>query len=279
MNIANPIYDTVFKFLMENDRIARFFISTIINQPVESLVLTPQEYVHFKAQIKTEETEEETKTQKQEKFLTVVRYDFMATVRTPEGTKKVLIEIQKAKNSQDRERFRKYLGGQYQREDTVIVDGKEVKDFLPIITIYLLGFKLPEINAIVVHVKRTYIDIIGKRNIDERSEFIERLTHDSFVVQIPRIEGKPQTILEKMLAVFEQRYFCDDKGILKKFEYEVDDENIRLMLETLCYVAADEKLREQIEIERRSQDFRFARIRTHSQKQIRTHSVQHCSCW
>ena len=35
--IANPIYDTVFKHLMENNRIARFFVETIIAQPLESI--------------------------------------------------------------------------------------------------------------------------------------------------------------------------------------------------------------------------------------------------
>ena len=46
--IANPIYDTVFKHLMENNRIARFFVETILDQPVESITITPQEYTYFK---------------------------------------------------------------------------------------------------------------------------------------------------------------------------------------------------------------------------------------
>ena len=39
--IANPIYDTEFKHLMENNRIARFFVETILDQPVESITITP----------------------------------------------------------------------------------------------------------------------------------------------------------------------------------------------------------------------------------------------
>jgi hypothetical protein len=41
--IANPIYDTVFKRLMEYQRIAKFFLSTILEQPVENLQVLPQE--------------------------------------------------------------------------------------------------------------------------------------------------------------------------------------------------------------------------------------------
>jgi hypothetical protein len=33
--IANPIYNTVFKRLMENQRIAKFFLSAVIEQQVE----------------------------------------------------------------------------------------------------------------------------------------------------------------------------------------------------------------------------------------------------
>jgi hypothetical protein len=34
MHIANPIYDTVFKFLMEDEKVARAFISAIIGEEV-----------------------------------------------------------------------------------------------------------------------------------------------------------------------------------------------------------------------------------------------------
>ena len=48
MFIANPIYGTVFKHLMQNDRVARFFIETIIDMPVESIAVAPREYTWFK---------------------------------------------------------------------------------------------------------------------------------------------------------------------------------------------------------------------------------------
>ena len=39
MIIANPIYDVVFKFLMEDERIAKFFIGTLLNEVVEDVCL------------------------------------------------------------------------------------------------------------------------------------------------------------------------------------------------------------------------------------------------
>ena len=43
MEIANPIYDAVFKYLMEDSESAITLISTIIKQEVVSLELRPQE--------------------------------------------------------------------------------------------------------------------------------------------------------------------------------------------------------------------------------------------
>jgi hypothetical protein len=82
-----------------------------------------------------------------------------------------------------------------------------------------------------------------------KSEFIECLTHDSYVVQIPQIEGKTRTRLEKLLSVFEQKYFIDDKGIRKEYLYDVDDENIRYILDILFHTGADPQKQKEIEDE------------------------------
>jgi hypothetical protein len=37
MHIANPIYDVVFKFMMEDNRVARAFLSAIIQEKVLEL--------------------------------------------------------------------------------------------------------------------------------------------------------------------------------------------------------------------------------------------------
>ena len=43
MLIANPIYDAVFKYLLEDIEIAREFLSTILNEPISALSIKPQE--------------------------------------------------------------------------------------------------------------------------------------------------------------------------------------------------------------------------------------------
>ena len=43
MQIANPIYDVVFKYLLEDSESAILLLSAIIDQPIETLEFLPQE--------------------------------------------------------------------------------------------------------------------------------------------------------------------------------------------------------------------------------------------
>ena len=44
--IANPIYDTVFKYLMEDERIARILLSALLKKNVVEVEKRPHEYVN-----------------------------------------------------------------------------------------------------------------------------------------------------------------------------------------------------------------------------------------
>ncbi|MCL1942258.1 MAG: hypothetical protein FWF54_01720 [Candidatus Azobacteroides sp.] len=245
MLIANPIYDTVFKRLMENKRIASFFVETLIGEQVEDIAMVPQEYTYDRTKKKEKEG-----IGKEENWviLSVIRFDFVATIRTAGGeNKKVLIEIQKSNKPGDLMRFRTYLGEQYRRIDMVEVAGGKIEKALPIISIYLLGFTIPEIKATAIKVNRTYMDMIAQTEIKQKSEWIESLTHDGYFVQIPLIKGKPRTSLEKLLSVFEQQYFFDDKKTVKDYEYPIDDDNVKTMVEVLRHAAADAKTKREME--------------------------------
>jgi hypothetical protein len=110
-----------------------------------------------------------------------------------------------------------------------------------------LGFTIPKIKTPAIKVNRTYIDMIDKTEIKQKSKLIEALTHDGYFVQIPHIKGKPRTSLEKLLSVFEQQYFVDDKETTKEYEYPLDDENVEEMVEMLKYAAADPKTKREME--------------------------------
>jgi hypothetical protein len=142
-------------------------------------------------------------------------------------------------------RFRNYLAEQYKKEDSI----NEEKVILPITTIYILGFKLPEISLPCIKVERNYKDLVDQKLIDTRSDFVEKLTHDSFIVQVERITDRYQTSLDKLLSIFEQKNFVDDKKIIKEFNHDIDNEDIRLTTEILHYSGTNPEERKKIETE------------------------------
>lgn len=207
MQIANPIYDVVFKYLMDDSKIARLLISTIIGEKILSLDFLPQEKV----------------VELEQRSLTVYRLDFSAKIQTADGYKNVLIEIQKAKFATDIMRFRKYLGEQYQKKENVyrtMIRGKEMKKAMPILSIYFLGHKLEHITVPIIKVQREYYDVTTGEEIKQREEFIESLTHDSFIIQIPHLRQKYQTEVEQLLSVFDQRNVTSDHHILNVKEQD-----------------------------------------------------------
>ena len=246
--IANPLYDTAFKYLMENMEIARFFVETIIGEQVIEINVAPQERVVKKTRRK--KVGEEHKVTISEEVFSIIRYDFIAKIRTEQGVhKNVLIEVQKSSSPSNLKRFRTYIGELYKKVD-VVVDGKKgkVEKSLPVIGIFILGFDLP-VKAAVIKVNRQYIDVLGKKPILEKIPFIEALTHDGYFIQVPTVGGKkPSTDLEKVLSLFEQRFFVD-KNIKKTYNYPIDNKNIKKMIDVLCYVAADPEHQKMLEAE------------------------------
>nr|VFK02755.1 MAG: PD-(D/E)XK nuclease family transposase [Candidatus Kentron sp. H]VFK02977.1 MAG: PD-(D/E)XK nuclease family transposase [Candidatus Kentron sp. H]VFK05676.1 MAG: PD-(D/E)XK nuclease family transposase [Candidatus Kentron sp. H] len=198
MQIANPIYDVVFKHLMQNNEIAILILSTILDEEILTLELLPQE----------------TAVALENHSFTVYRLDFAALIKTAIGEEKhVVIEIQKAKFAADIMRFRRYLGEQHRKGFPV--EGDKPLKAMPIISIYFLGYRLNRVDVPVIKVLRSYYDAATGEEISAREEFIESLTHDSFVIQIPYLGSERKTAAERLLAVFDQhRKVQGDEHIL-----------------------------------------------------------------
>ncbi|MDR2764604.1 MAG: hypothetical protein LBB90_06190 [Tannerella sp.] len=246
--IANPIYDTVFKRLMENERVARFFIGTLLEEEVVSLEMNPQEYTYRKIVDETAETFAESSGQAVGGIgFSVYRVDFIATIRTETGAwKKILIEVQKAWEQDDLMRFRNYLSEQYRKIDKV----NGVETVLPVTTIYVLDFYLPEIESACIKVQREYTDMITRTPLRVKNHFVECLTHDSYVVQTRRITSdRYQTRLDKLLSVFEQSHFVGNSAMLKMYNHQPDDETVKEITEILHYVGTDPGERRELEKE------------------------------
>ena len=175
MEIANPIYDAAFKYLMQDDRAARLLVGRIAGLDIESLELRPQELAPPREGPWRQEGETVQPP------LALFRMDFAARVRTPDGERQALIEIQKTNAPTVVERFRAYLGQQLCSPAKVIEHPSGRREAAPIVTIYLLGYDLGLSDEAVLDVcpqateRRTGAEIdAGHPFIDQGDARIER---------------------------------------------------------------------------------------------------------
>nr|VFJ70759.1 MAG: hypothetical protein BECKFW1821C_GA0114237_102442 [Candidatus Kentron sp. FW] len=239
MRIANPIYDVVFKYLMQNNEIAILILSTILEEEIVTLDLLPQE---------TATTVKHRSPAGENLSFTVYRLDFSARIRMPGGEEKhVVIEIQKAKFVADIMRFRRYLGEQYRRGFPV-AGGKAAKA-IPIISIYFLGYKLDHIDVPVIKILRHYYDAATGEEIPAREEFIETLTHDSFVIQIPQLGPERRTAAEKLLAIFDQHRKLESDNRILDVDEDAYPEEYRKIVRWLNEAVSDPEIKRIMEAE------------------------------
>jgi hypothetical protein len=209
VTIANPIYDTVFKHLMENQVVARGLLSSLLDLEITDIQLRPQEVtdVHYATPLSLLD---------QNLNLRIFRLDFTAVVKLKQGgTRKVIIELQKAGKSEALMRFRGYLGRTYQsreKDDT----GRP----LPILAIYILGFLAsPARPALILSRNGLFNGITSEplpalKNAED-DHFFQALTHDCAYVQIPRIKDLTgESEVELALRMFNQSYVKENKHFL-----------------------------------------------------------------
>nr|VFK09667.1 MAG: PD-(D/E)XK nuclease family transposase [Candidatus Kentron sp. LPFa] len=239
MQIANPIYDVVFKYLMQDNEAATLILSTILEEEITALDLLPQETAV-------------TLEKRENRSFTVYRLDFSARIRMSSGEERhVIIEIQKAKFALDIMRFRRYLGDQYAKGFPV--EGEKSPKPVPIISIYFLGYKLEHatssiIKASIIKAHRTYRDGVTGEELSEREEFIESLTHDSIVIQIPYLGPERRNAAEKLLAIFDQHRKTEGGHLLDVDEKEYPAE-YRKLARRLNGAVSEPAIRKTMEVE------------------------------
>ncbi len=189
ISVANPIYDSVFKFLMEDERIARTVLSALLKKEIISVEMRRHEHPNI-----TRDN------------LSMFRIDFAARIKEDDGKEHlVLIELQKTWLDTETLRFRRYLAAQYNAEENMQKEGDRQGYAFPMVAVYLLGHRIGDIDKPVVYVGHKALDYYGAEVANgDKDPFINSLIHDSIIVQIPLLHGKINNRLDKVLSVFDQ---------------------------------------------------------------------------
>ena len=232
-SVANPIYDCVFKFLMEDERIAKTVLSALLKKEVVSVEMRRHEHPNV------------TRDK-----ISMFRIDFAAQVKEDDGTVRlILIELQKTWVDTETLRFRRYLAAQYNTEENMVKAGGPQGYAVPMIAVYLLGHRVGDIDKAVVYVTHNAFDYDGK--VVEggmQDPFINSLIHDSIIVQIPLLHGKINNRLDRVLSVFDQSQ-RDAKNqqivCLDEKEY-AGDSDMMYILHRLGLAAMDADVRQEM---------------------------------
>lgn len=234
VHIANPIYDSVFKYLMEDGRVAKTILSALLKEVV-SIAVRPHEY--------SNQTNDK---------ISMFRIDFSAKIREADrNTHLVLIELQKTWLETETLCFRQYLGAQYSDKRNIRKDSSE-GFAIPMVSIYLLGHRLGDVNVLVVYVNHKSYDYDGNEVTKGMPDpFIESLVHNSIIVQIPLLHEQINNCLERVLSVFDQtKIDKDDPHVLKLDENRyLGDDNMEYILRRLTAAAANSDMRQDMNVE------------------------------
>ena len=181
------------------------------------------------------------------------RIDFGAKVRQDDGTLKlILIELQKTWLETETLRFRQYLGTQYANPDNILKDNNPMGYGIPMVTVYLLGHRVGDIEEPVLYVNHKAYDYDGKEVTKGVPDpFVDSLVHDSIIVQIPLLRGQINNRLEEILSVFDQTH--KDKKNRQVINIDEDlyagDEDMNRIIHRLLSAASDAKLRQDMNVE------------------------------
>lgn len=220
---------------MEDQRIAKTVLSALLKKEVVKVEIRPHEYANS------------TKDR-----ISMFRLDFAATIRDENGKESaILIELQKTWVETETLRFRQYLGTYYDLKDNVREENGQPYA-LPLVAIYILGHRVGDINEPILYVSHGTFDYNGNA-VSEGipNTFVESITHDSIIVQIPLLNGQINNRLLKVLSVFDQSNADKHNTQLMRFDEDMykGDVELQYLLQRLERAALDARLRQDMNVE------------------------------
>ncbi len=127
-------------------------------------------------------------------------------------------------------------------------DGKAVFRTLPIITIYFLGFLLNNVPSGVIKVKREYVDAVTEEILGVK-DFVELLTHDSYMIQVGRLPIESRGKLDRVMQIFSPMYQDKADKHQVDFQGDIHDPLVWKMVERLGRAIASDEYRDKMDVE------------------------------
>ena len=264
--IPNPIYDVVFRYLMQDYDSALIILSTLINEKIKRLDFQPLTHAKKKTvqdnSSQTEKLKKQRFEKEKEKILAdaslspidkdikiseirikdpvtgkdikLLHLDFAAVIEKENGEEElVLIELQKVAIETDIFRFKQYIAENFQKKRKVKTTdpdtGQDAEIEMPyrLIPIFILNFKIEdEISDLMIKTRQIKTGIFTGKELNEKNEFIDHLSYELYVVQLPYLN------MVDISAFETDTYRSELYALLKLFDQEAKkgDNEYRLRL-------------------------------------------------
>ncbi|MBR4677208.1 MAG: hypothetical protein IKO99_04315 [Bacteroidales bacterium] len=246
IQIANPIYDSVFKYMMQNRKVCMILLGALLNVEIVEVDLIHNELVCANL-----------------KGFGILRLDFLAKIKKDDGSfEMVSIEVQKAEKDTEIVRFRRYLSRLYDTEayETKTVKkknrkGEDVEEIIEtpihIVAIYFLGHPLDDVTEPVVYYSPKATNALGEP-VEKAAlnPFFRYLSHDSVVVQIPYLRKNARTKVEEFLEIFDQsNVMPNDAHYLMLDNLDNKPDGYNIVVRQLVSAVADREIKMAMAIE------------------------------
>jgi len=252
--IPNPIYDVVFRYLMQDYDSAMIILSILINEKIKKLDFQPLSFTkkttiaEYNEQIE-EKINKHFEKERQKiiadnslselekniaineiiikdpvtgKDVKLLHLDFVAVIEKETGEEEmVMIELQKVAIETDIFRFKQYIAENFQKKrklkKTDPDTEQEIEIELPyrLLPIFILNFKIEdEISDLMIKTRQIKSGVFTGKEIDKRNEFIDHLSYELYVVQLPYLHQIEKLDIENndykqklfaLLKLFDQR--------------------------------------------------------------------------
>ena len=286
--IPNPIYDVVFRYLMQDYDSALIILSTLIGEKIIKLDFQP--LTHAKKKTTDENTtqtealinkrfdkkkkkiladnslskiEKDIKIEEivikdptTEKDIKLVHLDFMAIIELETGEQEmVMIELQKVENESDIFRFREYIAENLIKKRKVEITDtdtgltKKIEVHYRLIPIFILNFTIEnEIKDLMLKTKQLKTGIFTNKNFDANNNFIQELTYEIYVAQLPYLNqidssdyenDKYKSKLYALLKIFDQQAITKDNEHRLRLAKKIFPKSLNRILKRLASADKD----------------------------------------
>jgi len=252
MKLLNPLFDTVFKFLMEDVECAKGLIKTIIKKDISELYPLQQEASTMRLKIKYSQ-------------IGMIRQDYVAMIKSQDEDgkdtfEKVVIEVQKSPFMPEIGRFRNYLADKYKKKTNIPTSEGSKDVFLAIKTIYLIEETFNKnLPPVLARLGQYYDELENTVYEGKRDEVVELFNHDSWFIQTELLPPDFKQEMMYVLSVFAPTYRKDrkdryieipDNEMLQK-KYEL----LNRLIRRLQMATSNTKINRAVDVEMEYEDF------------------------